>query len=252
MFQGGQHAPEYPLYGDNQYNGNISGMKWQTTVYPGERGYGFQYDDLNRLTDAWYAMNDEETPTPWTNDINRYSTNDIEYDYNGNIKFLERKGKKVNGSYNDIDDLEYYYNGNKLIGVNDDIPDNETNVGDFHDNGLEGLVDVNDPSTYEYLYDANGVKLHKTLKQYDNPNWVTTSITEYSGNIVYDKDPGTSALELEYILTDQGRITPTATGYRYEYFLKDHLGNIVYDKDPGTSFNDFLNQIDVATVFIII
>ena len=42
----------------------------------------------------------------------------------------------------------------------------------------------------------------------------------YAGSFVYNNEG------IEYILFDEGRLTPKADGtYQYEYFLKDHLGN---------------------------
>ncbi|UCG26816.1 MAG: hypothetical protein JSV24_07485, partial [Bacteroidales bacterium] len=45
-------------YSAKTINGNISGMKWQATEYAGKRGYGFQYDPVNRLTLADYGEYD--------------------------------------------------------------------------------------------------------------------------------------------------------------------------------------------------
>ncbi|MCO5255471.1 MAG: hypothetical protein M9926_01820 [Lentimicrobium sp.] len=43
------------------------------------------------------------------------------YDLNGNIKGIERKGSLSNWNTDIIDNLTYYYNGNQLIAVDDDI-----------------------------------------------------------------------------------------------------------------------------------
>jgi RHS repeat-associated protein len=66
----------------------------------------------------------------------------------------------------------------------------------------------------DYYYTAAGDKIVKGIgNQY----------TYYMNGFVYDSHPGKH--ELQYILTNEGRITKTAEGYQYEYFLKDHLGN---------------------------
>ncbi|TAI48492.1 RHS repeat domain-containing protein [Flagellimonas allohymeniacidonis] len=65
---------------------------------------------------------------------------------------------------------------------------------------------------FQYIYDATGVKLKKT---------VGSSVTEYAGNYVYQG--GT----LQFFNQPEGYVTPkSGGGYDYVYQYKDHLGNV--------------------------
>ncbi|MEZ5199152.1 MAG: hypothetical protein R2764_23055 [Bacteroidales bacterium] len=52
------------LGGTPQFNGSISGVKWQVDGNnPGYQGYGFKYDDWYQLTEAKYAR--QGAPHTW-------------------------------------------------------------------------------------------------------------------------------------------------------------------------------------------
>ena len=92
----------------------------------------------------------------------------------------------------------------------------------------------------EYLYDANGTKIKKRVTEGSN---ITETL--YNGTIIYKKEPSQS-YELDYIITEEGRLTPTIdpSVYKIEYYLKDlpiiiGIGNvraILTDSEtnPGT------------------
>jgi RHS repeat-associated protein len=137
-----------------QFNGNIAGTQWRTKGSGEKRAYGFEYDNVNRLTKADFTQNNSGT---WNN-IN-YGTNTIDfsvsgavsnkmsYDANGNILTMWQKGMKINTS-NYIDQLTYGYanNSNQLGSTTDAVGyDRKTNLGDFN---------AEYPTTYSY--DANG------------------------------------------------------------------------------------------------
>ena len=141
------------LDAEKQYNGNIAAIKWSSQSKTDVSGYGFTYDKLNRLTSANYKVKDN---AGWNyNDTIRYNMQVKGYDLNGNILGINRYGK-TNTGFAQIDDLNYFYNGNQLVGVNDDIIDNVNIVGDFKDNGAEGTIVITNPGSYEYIYDKNG------------------------------------------------------------------------------------------------
>ena len=105
------------------------------------RGYKFTYDDANRLTDAVYGEKDSlDTNT------DRYSEKGITYDKNGNIKKLERRGKKQNGSYGIIDNLNITYNGNQLSSVTESAAELTYN----------GSLDYKGSKGSQYKYNENG------------------------------------------------------------------------------------------------
>jgi len=224
---------------ENQFNGNIATMQWNTKNDK-IRGYGFQYDALNRLTHANYG---EGASLSENQDLFSMSA---DYDKNGNINWLHR-----NFEGNIADKLEYnYFEGtNKLKKVNDPIGDatgiedyvaNSPNNYAYDDNGNmtfdagknanvdynplnlpQTITDNSDPNVkIFYHYDAAGRKLAKTN---ESGNASVDNTTDYVGNIVYENN------EIAYIQTSEGRMIPikdeNETKWHYEYALKDHLGN---------------------------
>jgi len=228
---------------DKQFNGNIAAMQWNTKNDK-IRGYGFQYDALNRLTNADYG---EGTSLSANQDLFSMSA---DYDKNGNIDWLKRN---YNGSL--ADDLNYKYvgnNTNKLEYVLDEIGDalgvddypikgSATKKYDYDPNGnmikdpslnsninynsmnlpvhVDEISGTNKVDIY-YYYDASGRKL---AKLYTKENSQDDKTIDYVGNIVYENN------EIAYIQTSEGRMIPikdeNGTRWHYEYALKDHLGN---------------------------
>ena len=100
----------------NCYNGNISTMKWKTNDDSGYKGYNLKYDDNNRLKNAVFGTGDNLTS--YKNNFNEY----VEYDSNGNITRLQRRGltNKMNGNFGMVDNLYMTYKGNMLTSVRDE------------------------------------------------------------------------------------------------------------------------------------
>ncbi|MGD1845241.1 MAG: RHS repeat domain-containing protein [Salibacteraceae bacterium] len=228
-----------------QHNGNIANITWKSASDGQRKGYGYHYDDFNRLTGAHYA---ENTTLGWNYHINRYSVSNISYDANGNILSLKRQGYLQSGSYGTMDDLQYSYAGNQLQAVNDLAT--QLGENDFRDNGTQALVEFNYDANgnmiqdqnkgiavaYNYLdlptkvdfgggkeilnaYDAAGTKVRSTVKEPGNPDVVKT----YTNGFVYQGSM------LEFFSTDEGRVTPLSSGsqqFQYEYHYRDHLGNL--------------------------
>ena len=143
------------------YNGNISSQLWSTSDYGQVRGYKFEYDGLDRLKEAVYG----ETPS-LSDKQNRYNEKVMEYTANGAMKRFQRRGRKDNGEYGKIDNLNIKLNGNRLLSVTDDaLPANKYSSFNFIDG-------ANEQTEYEY----NGVgALTKDLNRgitikYDNLN----------------------------------------------------------------------------------
>jgi len=239
------------LSGDEQLNGIISGIKWQIDGNnPGIRGYGFEYDDLYQLTNANYAKQGQAFI--WHDEVDRYSVNNIDYDLNGNIEILQRNGvigyEGGQYLYGMMDDLDYDYDGNQLISVDDIIPDPTFTGNDFRDNGyvnpddeyiydangnmitdankgitvtynhinLPEEIDFGNGNKIKYLYTANGAKIKKTVET----NSSISSTVHYAGNFVYNGN------QLEHIVSSEGRVIKDGTTFEYQYFLRDHLGNV--------------------------
>ncbi len=108
------------------WNGNISEWNWQHGSLP-VHTYGFRYDNFNRQIKAESSEG--------------YSERGISYDRNGNILSLQRTAADVL-----VDNLEYYYDGNKLFGLYEWVVD--TPIGDVYPSESVDAA--------FYGYDANG------------------------------------------------------------------------------------------------
>ena len=220
------------------YNGNISAMAWSNASYSGQKAYDFSYDGINRLTAADYK---EKTSTSWNVNTGYFDVNGIQYDYNGNIKELDRKETNTL-----IDELVYSYDGNQLVAVNDQ-QNNDSGFKDGEESSQEYEYDANGNMTkdknkeiqeirynilnlperitfengdyLEYVYDAGGSKLAK--KVYENS--MLTHRTDYTGGLIFEDDT------LQIVQTSEGRVVAALVVddyvYEYQYYLKDHLGN---------------------------
>ena len=96
------------------YNGNISTIKWSSGDN-NYQGYNLEYDDCNRLCNATFGGGNNLTN-------NRGYFNEIaEYDENGNITRLQRRGlvDHLHGGFGTVDDLYMTYIGNQLTSVRD-------------------------------------------------------------------------------------------------------------------------------------
>ncbi len=245
------------LENQSLYSGNISGICWQTVqptgtttpVTTGEKAYTYSYDKLNRLLEGFDS---ERTQGTW-NGTGVYREKINAYDLNGNILGLRRHGIMYPGkATNSIDLLEYTYEGNRLIAVDDAISNN--NGGDFYDNGQYYYL----THTQEYAYDANG-NLAKDINKgiinisYNNQNLPVTLEKEGGTLLEYQYDAvGNKLRQLEYTAGklvkttdfvanfvyingktawnsfDEGRIVYSTFDNTYyaENHLKDHLGNV--------------------------
>ena len=226
-----------------QYNGNICEIHWnsENSASTNRKAYGFQYDKLNRLKTSTYA----ET-TSYNTHKNFYNENIGQYDFNGNITGLTRNGNGT--STNNIDDLNYTYNGNQLTGVSDGATGADAALGfmdgnasgddyAYDDNGnmtedlnkgisnisynylnLPEQITFNNGNSIQYIYDASGMKLEKQVTENS-----TTTTTDYVGPMVYE---GTNDV---FLNTEEGRVVLKEGGTakeEYQYNLKDHLGNV--------------------------
>jgi RHS repeat-associated protein len=231
------------------YNGNIAETSWRTSTDNVLRRYGYKYDNLNRLTNAYYQKPNDAVPV--TNSYNE----SLVYDTNGNITSLLR-----NGDLDDplvvvgIDDLAYTYpaGSNKLEKVVDssnspkgfkDSPDNNSpdytydgygNMKTDRNKGItsitynhlnlpvEIIFDNSSTKKINYIYDAAGVKLKKTVTE----GTVVVNVDYLDGGYQYKNGI------LTFIPTAEGYVDVTPSSrtisnvYNYVYQYKDHLGNV--------------------------
>lgn len=129
------------------YNGNISESFWRTNNDDILRKYDYNYDALNRLTLANFSKPENASFT------NSYKEQ-LEYDKNGNITYIERNGgvEEENNEYL-IDALQYTYNynsPNQLMQVHD-LSNSPQGFNESKDHFIRGS-----DTDYDYAYDDYG------------------------------------------------------------------------------------------------
>jgi RHS repeat-associated protein len=238
------------------YNGNISETFWKTASDNAERGYGYKYDNLNRLSAAIYEKNGLVTEM--------YNEN-LSYDKNGNIMFLNRNGDMdPQIGTTSIDALTYNYlnNSNLLTKVTDGLAGNDSKgfldgnkTGDdfgYDANGnmitdknknitaitynqlnLPKKITFGTTGSIEYIYNAAGQKLEKIVTE----GTVTTN-TNYLAGFQYKNNV------LEFFPTAEGYVKNTSGVLSYVFQYKDHLGNVrlSYAKNPTTQVLEIIEE----------
>ncbi len=262
-------------FSSNQFNGNISGIKWKSGSDGTPRAYGYSYDKVNRITIADFNQQNTNGAN-WTRDKVDFSVSGLNYDANGNILSMTQKGM-IGITPSTIDQLTYSYrsNSNKLMAVADPINTSSAGLGDFingtnagndykYDTSGNLIQDLNKgiasisynhlnlpdtiiitgKGTITYLYDAAGNKLRKTVLD-NTSNPAKTTVTDYLGGQVYSNDT------LQLISHEDGRIRPVfKTGqplaYAFDYFVKDHLGNIRMVLGTQSDANQYAATMETA------
>ncbi|MCX8531929.1 hypothetical protein [Chryseobacterium luquanense] len=216
------------------YNGNITEMIWKNSSEDVLKKYSYQYDTYNRLTAALYQEPNSTLPQ------NGFYNETMNYDVNGNITDLKRNEKNYNGFLQEIDDLEYTYNGNRLTSVVDHknnysgYPDTSGNIINYDDNGSmtnhvdKGILEIkyNDFNLPKYIkfnnfvprvsgdvyqnisyaYRADGIKIKKIHHYFSGRNRRDAfATTEYIDGFQYKNDTGlTDAYGLQFFATSEG------------------------------------------------
>lgn len=210
---------------DGYFDENIGKQEWKTSLDNVNRSFNYRYDGASRITRGTYAGVGTEN----------YSLDSVNYDANGNIKMLTRRGYKSNNTFGIIDNLNYTYqnNSNKIQKIDDASSEiasfkdvtGATDYTYYLDGSLKSdankgitLIEYNylkkqsritfsNGTIINYLYDASGKKLRETIG---------TQVTDYVGNKIYKNNI------LYQIAYDEGRIVDGI----YEYNINDHLGNL--------------------------
>ncbi|TAF60536.1 MAG: RHS repeat-associated core domain-containing protein, partial [Flavobacterium sp.] len=234
--------------GKKLYNGNIAETFWRSGSNNIMRKYGYLYDGLNRLTNAFYLKPGSTEPEPGT-----YNES-VTYDNNGNILTLKRNGGNDGVMpQQEIDNLTYLYannnNSNRLVRVSENYSNaasgfiDGTNTGDDYSYDAFGnmLSDLNKGITnirynhlnlpmeitfanndkISYVYDGSGNKLEKNVSQ-----GTTVITTKYLEGFQYKK-VGANSDVLQFFPTAEGYVKKVGTNsYGYVFNYTDHLGNI--------------------------
>ena len=214
-------------------------MTWQNGTGQPERGYKFEYDLLDRLTNAHYGEGNK-----LSENSDHYTEQITDYDKMGNILGLLRYGKTSSAGYGLVDNLSFALDGNRLKSVNDastiqaygngfEFKDNakQTVEYSYDANGnltkdlnkkitdiqynclnLPCRIEFEDGNITSYLYAADGTKL-RTTHIIGND----TTVTDYCDNVIYENGIAkTLSTETGYVSLTDGK---------YHYYLKDHQGN---------------------------
>jgi RHS repeat-associated protein len=233
----------------------------------------YAYDHLSRLNSSTFY---EYSDAAVTSNTNKYNES-LSYDLRGNILTLQRNGAYTTATptcdFGQIDNLTYSYtpNTNKVH----KILDNASGLGDAKSRGFNGNLSIVDNAmaydangnlnknlhknissisynhlnlptlitfstggSIEFIYDAAGTKLRKTVKQGTTIQYVQDYLP---GGIEYRQN-GTGLKYLEAVYHPEGRYYNTNVGssnilaWRAEYNLRDHLGNtrLVFTDKTGT------------------
>ncbi|UKB86076.1 DUF6443 domain-containing protein [Chryseobacterium sp. MEBOG06] len=195
-----------------KFNGNIAEIDWNNSSENNLKRYVYEYDALNRLTNAFY----KEPTTGVSGNFDEYLT----YDLNGNISNLKRTAASMPGNTATlVDDLDYIYNGNRLTQVienamNDTGYEGGNNIIDYDLNGsmttmkdkgiqniaynhlnLPDLFSINQNNPLggltsfglSYLYRADGTKVRKTYTSGGGKGQnKTTKMTDYLDGFQYN------------------------------------------------------------------
>lgn len=246
------------------FNGNIAETYWITSTDNNIRKYSYSYDDMNRLLEAFYQRPQQNIEQ--TNNYNEF----IRYDKNGNITELKRNGATDGLYVLEMDDLRYDYqpNSNFLLkvidssnapqGFKDDSVGNEDPEDDYAYDAYGNLkIDQNKKITkivYNhlnlptaiyflngsyiiYLYNANGVKIRKTVFDANFPN-SGVAVTEYQNGFQYLNN------RLLFFPHTEGYVNYKEGIFSYVYQYKDHLGSIrlAFAKEPSSGEVKILNE----------
>ncbi|GHV39013.1 hypothetical protein FACS1894179_03270 [Bacteroidia bacterium] len=216
-----------PLFVENldyTYNGNIKWMDWKQDSQT--RKYTYTYDNLSRLkTAAYTGIGSEQYGTSYS------------YDKHGNIKTLQRYGKKDAGngstSFGLVDNLTMDHIGNQLTKVTDTVPNFVyIESADFKNYGGSNAI---------YTYNLNGAMAtdsHKGILgiKYNSlnlPYELLIKNTEVSGKVYYTYSASGVKLKTKHMKAQNLGYTPV-TGTAGDTNLDvakttDYVGNKVYE-----------------------
>ena len=249
------------------YNGNIAEVRWKSKNDNVEKKYNYQYDNYNRLVAGIYAEPNTSLPT------NGYFNENYSFDANGNISTLQRNGKLGSTTVQQIDNLTYTYDGNKLNTVTDSSQnyagypdtsgslityDSNGNMTNQADKGIQQIVynALNLPNTItyneqyytrgvwqnsntKYFYKADGTKLRREYRYSENSAY-RRKVTEYLEGFQYEIISNGEDPTLKFV--------PTAEGYydfvenRYIYNYVDHLGNVRVSYFSGSNGAEIIEE----------
>jgi hypothetical protein len=230
-----------------QYNGNVSSIVWQ--ILWGERqAYGFQYDQMNRLLQAHYAV---YKPDLSISTDNRFGVKVDGYDRDGNIRKVVRRGVvgecEDGFEYGEIDHLNYTYSNGRLNAVSEgsdaergysysgggfSYDGNVTAMGDrgvtieYDHHFMPKVIRMGPVERIEFNY-AGTRKL--SSRYYDGNGDLKESFMYYGRGIIRnDAFYAVECPDARIVLDEEDN------KYKVQHHIKDYLGHIrltVWDRD---------------------
>jgi len=163
---------------------------------------------------------------------------DLVYSYDdGNKLMIVKDLEHISAGYDDIhtttgqDDFDYDTYGNLILNKDKDII-----AIDYNHLNLPTEITFGNGGTIEYLYDAVGIKLKKTVTDGTN-----IDVTEYIDGFQYTGNQ--TNVNLDFFPTAEGYVKVLindlgGTVYNYVFQYMDHLGNIrmKYGEDPQNNY----------------
>lgn len=239
----------------SRYDGNPAEISYLHKVSGGTdtHTWGFEYDMMNRLHHAAHFVGSSMTAS--LTDTER----DIDYDLNGNIKYLERYG--ASGLAND---LSFTLSGNRMTSLTDaQASGSNAGVKAF-------TYDVNGNLTYDGRQDLeirwNVLNLVSCAETHDDGSLTfarlsdgtlfvqqkvdgtNTTVKRYCGSFIFASGTGITTPQVESVAWDEGRVfRDSSTGtYRDCWFAGDHLGDVrsIVDISMNVSSPVVLEQND--------
>jgi Domain of unknown function (DUF6443) len=232
--EGDLFSNKYEYETQGQYGGNIAKQTWtaKNLAQNNEtRAYTYSYDKFDRLKSSIYTGIGAEN----------YSSQNISYDRNGNIKTFIRNGVLVT-NFGAVDNLAYSYLGNKLLSVTDAITGNAS-TKDFRDNstgidytywpngtiksdanrGIDSIVTNTflkktsrvkyaDGKWINFIYDGDGMLIRR--QNSISENWEYTNTHTIKNNSFYEQK------------IPEGRAAFENNNWNNEFEYRDIFGNL--------------------------
>lgn len=242
-------------FSDSRYDGKLTGYKWRTKGSSDAMAYGYDYDDLGRMTNAAYRYLDPGT-SPATNsnwittDLD-YTVSNLDYDDNGNILSMNQKGDQPLGVPSPgpvtIDELSYTYDatGTRLTAVSDNIAagTSSADIHDFEENS--GALPGGQNNPFEYDVNGNLTKDHNrkiTDMSYTFQDLPESIVKGADGDVKYIYDADGSLLQKT--ITDNNTATVTTYHYWGPFVYKDEVLEMVMHEQGRARYDVGNDEFD--------
>lgn len=220
-----------PNYGNDLYNGNIKGVRWNLGAQPQANGdqflYAYQYDRNNWLTEADYALYNESNSS-----IGNQITDQNTY-ISGTVNIVEKTDFIVLGTgFHAQEGSEYTARIVSAAGVN------EVGAGDYDVTGISYDVNGNIQTLRRNKQNAdNGIAMDDLSYVYktDKPNQLLR-VEDAEGNVVGADDIDTQSGN-NYVYNDLGQLIQNVSeGISYIYNASGLVTEVNKDSQPLVKF----------------